>query len=505
MLLSPSRHSPLSIKLKVFPEKSTDYSHHVVDNGIILKIYFYATEYLHLYLPLVLNKCLKKGECADVETVIKMTKCRIERDTELYKVLDDLRYTIYRIKNKATTKAWDWQQFSFTYHERYGKYPVDKEIIGKSIKADIYHHVKGMGEEFSSNFADRAVEESVNYFNNHRSAILKGKEAIPVYRSDTSFTIRKAQIKGLKKERRDRYSGWFTLLSRKGEKVREQISTRYPFKLRTGGSSSAILDRILEGEYSLCDSKIIYDKKKRLYFLLVTYKFVAQKVVMNPDRVMGVDVGFAVPATIAINDNPYACHFIGDGKEILAFEQRVLGARRALYRSRRYAGGGSRGHGRKALLKPVETMNHKIANFKATKNHEWSKFIVDYAVRHGVSTIQLEDLEKIAEGSPFLRRWTYYDFQQKIAYKAKEYGIEIVKVSPRYTSARCNKCGAIHRSEEKNLWRPKQNQFICLYCHHQDHADRNAAKNLSIRDIDKIIKAEKDKWERYWTTANNNS
>lgn len=440
----------------------------------------------------------------DVGTVVKMTRCRIEQDDELYKVLDDLRYTIYRIKNKATSMAWDWEQFSFGYHERFGEYPVAKEVVGKNVSRDAYQHVKGLGEEFSSSFVDTAVEEASKHFKKHRSAILKGKEGIPVYRSDTSFTIRHTQIKGLKKEQRDRYSGLFTLLSAKGVKARELDSTRYPFKLRAGGSSSAILDRILDETYSLCDSKIIYDKKKRHYFLLVTYRFETQEVVMNPNTVMGVDVGFAVPATIAINDNPYACHFVGDAREVLAFEQRVLGTRRALYRSRSHAGDGSRGHGRKALMKPTEVINSKVANFKSTKNHEWSKFIVDYAVRHGVSTIQLENLEKIAEESPFLKRWTYYDLQQKIAYKAKEYGIKVVKVSPEHTSARCNKCGAIHRKEERTLWRPEQSQFHCLHCHHKDHADRNAARNLAVPHIDQIIKAEKVEWTRYWTNVYKN-
>ena len=75
--------------------------------------------------------------------------------------------------------------------------------------------------------------------------------------------------------------------------------------------------------------------------------------------------------------------------------------------------------------------------------------------------------------------------QMKIEQKAAESGISVVKVNPQYTSQRCHKCGHISPDNRKS-----QADFVCVSCGYEGNADYNAAKNLSVSGIDKIIQAE---------------
>jgi len=97
----------------------------------------------------------------------------------------------------------------------------------------------------------------------------------------------------------------------------------------------------------------------------------------------------------------------------------------------------------------------------------------------------MEDLSKIKDkaDTKFLAHWTYYDLQNKIENKAKEHGIKVKKINPKYTSLRCSKCGHIAK---KN--RTEQAKFLCAKCGFRLHADENAARNISLPNIEKLIK-----------------
>lgn len=136
-----------------------------------------------------------------------------------------------------------------------------------------------------------------------------------------------------------------------------------------------------------------------------------------------------------------------------------------------YCGDGRRGHRIKTRTKPVYKKRDKVSHFRETFNHKYSRYVID-----------MEDLKGISKDSLFLKNWTYYDLQQKIEYKAKELGIEVVYINPRYTSQRCNKCGCIHEENREN-----QETFHCKTCGFKTNADFNAARNIAMKDIEKII------------------
>ena len=129
-------------------------------------------------------------------------------------------------------------------------------------------------------------------------------------------------------------------------------------------------------------------------------------------------------------------------------------------------------------MNAVNKIRNKISNFADTYNHKISKYIVEFAIKNNCGVIQMEDLSGATANThnKMLKDWSYYDLQQKIEYKAKEQGIEVKKVNPKYTSKRCNKCGCIH--EDNRNCKDNQAKFECQVCGHTENADINASKNL---------------------------
>lgn len=138
-------------------------------------------------------------------------------------------------------------------------------------------------------------------------------------------------------------------------------------------------------------------------------------------------MGLTHPIYSAFNFSPHIRYSIA-GDEIAAFRKRVESRRIAMLKQGKWCGDGRRGHGRATRIRPIEKLTNKVEQFKETINHKYSRYIVNLAIKHDCGVIQMEDLSGIADGdkkASFSGYWTYYDLQQKIAYKAKEAGIEM--------------------------------------------------------------------------------
>lgn len=438
--------------------------------------------------------------------IVKTMKYRIEYDEKLYEYLREIQYNVFRIKNKTVSMAYDFQQFSFGYKERFGKYPNQKEVIGQSLKQDIYHTVKEWNEGYNSTFCDASIKEALEKFDEQKLRVLKGEESLVSYRRDGSFPIRSGQIRQLKKSKKNLFEVKLSLLSPSKAK-KEGVPSQVVVKLRSGGGATSIMERIIEGSYSLGDSRVTYCKRKKRYFLLLAYRFKKKEVFADENIVMGVHLGVVNPITISIKDAPYPTEYVGTAQEVRNFEQQMRRRRKSIQVSRKWAGKGSSGRGVKTRIKPLTKIKAKISNFKKLKNHQWSRYIVDQAIKNGVGLIQIEDLTGISDSyfeHKFLRNWTYYDLQEKITYKANEVGIKVLRVNPSYTSSRCYDCGAIfHKDVADKRWRKPLQRFTCLNCGTKKCADKNASMNLTIKDIDKIIETEKDDWFEKWSSEVN--
>jgi putative transposase len=260
----------------------------------------------------------------------------------------------------------------------------------------------------------------------------------------------------------------------------KQIPFRFKFG-RDRSNNRSIIEKILTGEYIFSDSSIKFDGNK--IFMLLTFKSPKTVVDLDKNKVLGVDLGLVNPVYLAINTENSFRMAIGSTDGFLRTRLSIQVQRRGVQRALKFAKGG---RGRKHKLTKLEDLTEKEKNFATRMNHEYSKAIIEAAIKNNCGTINIEDLSgfgKDDKNSFVLRNWSYYQLQEFIKYKAKAAGIDVVIVNPKYTSQRCSKCGHIHKDN-----RQSQAKFLCLSCGYEDSADFNGAKNISIAHTPEFIK-----------------
>lgn len=90
----------------------------------------------------------------------------------------------------------------------------------------------------------------------------------------------------------------------------------------------------------------------------------------------------------------------------------------------------------------------------------------------GIKTLHIEGIQGMKKANDVRKHWSYAEILNKIQRLCEEQGIKVVKVCPRFTSQRCNKCGWVHDQNRKDK------VFTCTKCKHNDDSDMNAAKNI---------------------------
>lgn len=422
--------------------------------------------------------------------------------------LRDVQYQTWKLANKAIQMFWDFSNFNYSYQQRFGESLLGKGKSlpngYKSVGSDILNECKEFTNKLNSNSKDAIIKMVTDKWNADFNDIINGSKSIANFKRDLPIELHNKQFMNSKKQlmlyvENDDYYVEINLISKQYAKELGKKSTAFKLLLAVKDNyQKAIVDRLINGEYKLGMSKITKAKKgKTKWYLNLVYSFTEKKDdSLDPNKVMGIDLGVNIPAALVIYGDKYFEEFVGDKDEIENFRKQIESRKRKLQQQSKWCGEGRIGHGIKTRIKPLEKLAGKIANFKNTKNHCWSRYIVDTAVKNKCGVIQMEDLSGIAEENTFLKNWTYYDLQQKIKYKAEEKGIKVIFIDPAYTSARCSKCGHIHRSYEKKDWRPEQGKFICQVCGYKENADINAARNIATPNIEKIIKEQLDRQER---------
>ena len=114
-------------------------------------------------------------------------------------------------------------------------------------------------------------------------------------------------------------------------------------------------------------------------------------------------------------------------------------------------------------------------------NHCLSKTLVQQYGKH--TLFVLEDLTDVTFDTVSKRKkesryehhsWSFYDLEQKLAYKAIQNESQVITVSAQYTSQRCSKCGII-RKENRNR---DNHSYQCHNCGYTSNDDRGAAMNI---------------------------
>jgi len=209
-------------------------------------------------------------------------------------------------------------------------------------------------------------------------------------------------------------------------------------------------------------------------FLLLPVKEPEQQLVLDKDRIVGVDLGIVVPAYVALSDHPERRQPIGFKDDFIKTRLQMQSRHRRLQKGLLIAHGGN---GRKRKMKAMDRLRDKERHFARTYNHLISRRAVDFAIKHEAGTIHMEMLAGFGEQKGhefFLRNWSYFELQKLIEEKAKRTGIIIKYVDPYHTSQTCSLCGHWEPGQ-----REKQDKFICKKCGTKMNADHNAAVNIA--------------------------
>ena len=423
----------------------------------------------------------------------KVMSYRIVKSTNidwkmLGNILKNLQKETRLVKNKSIQVYKEWQDYCEEFKKEHNKYPKIKDTYGVANIDDVcYRKLKDLIVYMNiGNFISTITRATVKFKALYKD-ILCGNVSIPSFRNNLPIDIKNQNIKKLTCVD-GQYNVILSLLSNKiKEKLDLSIGMINVILEANDNTQKVILDKCISGEYKICTSQIIYRKNK--WILNLCYGFnVKQQETLDPNKIMGVDLGIAVPAYAAFNFDTSKRYHIKDDS-VIRYKLRLSKDLSNAKAQKRYIGDGSTGHGLKCRMKLYKKYSNRAHNYQKTKNHIWSKAIVEWAYKNGCGTIQMEDLSGFTNShsqDKFLGQWTYYELQQDIKYKAKEKGIRTIFIDPKYTSQRCSECGCIHK--ENRPQKPNQSKFKCIECGFEANADFNAARNISTLNIDNIIK-----------------
>lgn len=435
---------------------------------------------------ITMNKCIR----------VTLNKCLNKDMKEIKKIIRDFNYDSYRAANKAM-RMWLFHTQDMidmkAKDKNFNQSQYEKEAYGKSYRAVIDAEMKAlMPYANTSNVGSLHQQLVMNDWGRLKKDILNYKGQVPRYKLDTPYIIKNNNYK------LRNHNGYFVdiaFFNKEGlKKYGYKVGHKFEFQIdKLDGNKKATINKLINGEYKQGSAQISISKKGKIE-LIISFGFEKEEELLNPNKILGVDLGIVNTAVmIAYDKDTQQYDYFSwktnaiDGSELIKFRQKYYNLRREMSIASKYAGEGRIGHGYKTKMKPVDRIRDKVANFADTTNHKYSRYIVNYAIKNHCGVIQMEDLSGATANTTekLLKDWSYYDLQSKIEYKAKEAGIQVIKINPKYTSKRCNRCGNIH--DDNRDCKNNQAKFKCTVCGHEDNADINAAKNIAMPEIDKII------------------
>lgn len=356
-----------------------------------------------------------------------------DRKKEFIQTVYDWSYLIRKAANMIVAHKFVQQNVrDFVY--------IKDDIQDKFYVSDILKEGKGMSEQ---NVTYKVVSEmlkgkvpsdmytSLNQavaktFKETLPEIQKGKASVRSYKDTIPMPFSAKAISNIHKAEDGHF--YFTLFG-------------IPFACRLGrdrSNNEAVIDRCLGGEYKICTSSLQVDRKRNKMFLLLCVDIPKREVELNKDKVLFAYLDVMTPIVCSTDvkakqgyDSGLKWFTIGTREEFLYRRMQIQEAVRRCQINNKYSKGG---HGRKKKCQAIERWHEVEKNYCQTKMHMYSRMLVDLAVKNKCGQIVLlnqkprEDVakEQNEQGNNFvLRNWGYFGLKEKIAYKARMYGIEM--------------------------------------------------------------------------------
>lgn len=232
------------------------------------------------------------------------------------------------------------------------------------------------------------------------------------------------------------------------------VRGRQKIKLQLGNYQRHLLKN-----QKLTAGVLAYDRKHRTFH--VHFVIDVSEPPPNPQGTLGVDMG--INRIVTTNTKgPIS------GKNLNRKREKMSRVRASL-----------QSRGTKGAKRILKRLCRKESRYQSDVNHCISKEIVEEA-RTTNKAIVLENLSGIRQRGNskgkrmrrMLGRWAFYQLRTFIEYKAKEAGVHVIFIDPKYTSRTCSDCGLIgHR---------RKHLFKCS-CGFTCDSDINASRNIAAQ------------------------
>ena len=222
----------------------------------------------------------------------------------------------------------------------------------------------------------------------------------------------------------------------------------------------------IAGSWNLGTAKLV-ELKGLWYLHIPVTRTVEDFQKENVRNVVGIDRGLRF-LTVSYDEQ---------GKTEFVSGKKIATKRRKFQETRRQL----QSKGTKSAKRRLKSISGRENRWMSDVNHQISKTLVEY---YGENTLfVLEDLTGVSfeesnlsrnkKQNYALRSWSFYQLEQFLMYKAHERKSEILKVSARFTSQRCPKCGSIRKEN-----RDHHLHLYSCQCGYKSNDDRIGAMNI---------------------------
>lgn len=228
------------------------------------------------------------------------------------------------------------------------------------------------------------------------------------------------------------------------------------------------MKRYLDGTWAFGTGKLVC-LKNIWYFHISVTKEVPDGTRDDIARVVGIDRGLRFLTTTY--DSRRRTYF-NSGKA-------VMEKRKAFDETRAHL----QAKGTRSAKRALKRISGRENRWMSDVNHCISKALVRH---YGPGTLfAVEDLEQISldernfhtkEQTHDLRNWTFFDLENKLAYKAQQHGSRVMHVDAHYTSQRCPHCGSVIKEARHK----DTHEYICPKCGFRSNDDRVGAMNIHL-------------------------
>lgn len=253
-----------------------------------------------------------------------------------------------------------------------------------------------------------------------------------------------------------------------------------PFAIRFGRDTSnnkAVILKIIQNEYTLCDSSIIMRDDKWFLNLVVDMP-VKEQPNLSLDIIVGADLGVVNPLHVCSTNDKWGIK-IGNKKSFFDKKKSFFNQRKSLSKSLSQRKGG---HGYNTKMEKLIKLKFAEKNYTSTLIHTYVKELIDYAIKVGGGIIKMESLSSLTSEETFKktlgRFFPVRELQTMIEQKALLNGIIVKYINPYMTSQTCCKCGNTESGQRINRDIFVCNNQSCDAYNKKWDADRNAANNI---------------------------